>query len=47
MSTKDLYQELILDHGNSPKNRKQLDSFNKESQKSVYSILNIHLSNKI
>jgi nitrogen fixation NifU-like protein len=30
MSTKDLYQELILDHGNSPKNRKQLDSFNKE-----------------
>ena len=30
MSTKDLYQELILDHGNSPKNRKELDSFNKD-----------------
>ena len=32
MSTKDLYQELILDHGNNPKNRKKLDSFNKDVQ---------------
>ena len=30
MSIKDLYQELILDHGNNPKNRGKLDFFNKD-----------------
>jgi len=30
VSTKNLYQELILDHGNNPKNRKKLDFFNKD-----------------
>ena len=29
MSVKDLYQELILDHGNNPRNSNELDSFNK------------------
>ncbi len=32
MDLKELYQEIILDHGKSPRNKKKCDGFNKEAE---------------
>ena len=32
MDLKDLYQEIILDHGKNPRNLKKSDNFNKDAK---------------
>ena len=32
MNLKELYQEIILDHGKNPRNKKKIDNFNKDAK---------------
>ena len=44
MNLKELYQEIILEHGKNPRNLKKIDNFNKDSKGNNPSVSYTHLT---